>query len=177
MGKDNLALMIRDTVRAHGAKTAMRYKDGGSWHSISYAELGEKIQAVAKALLESGIQEGDKVGIFARNAPEWAIADFGILVAKAVSVPIYATSTARQAEYIVRDAGLKLLFVGDQAHYDKVMSFRAGAPGLQKVIAFDGATRLSGDGSLHLDEFIRAGAASARDPELEERLASATSDD
>src|SRR5512137_2797636 len=120
MGKDNLALMIRDTVRAHGAKTAMRYKDGGSWHSISYAELGEKIQAVAKALLESGIQAGDMVGIFSRNGPEWSIADFGILSVKGVSVPVYATNTAGQAEYIAADAELKLVFVGDQGQYDKV---------------------------------------------------------
>jgi long-chain acyl-CoA synthetase len=177
MGKDHLALMIRDTVRAHGAKTAMRYKDGGSWHSISYAELGEKIQAVAKALLESGIQEGDMVGIFARNAPEWAIADFGILTAKAVSVPVYATNTARQAEYIASDAGLKLVFVGDQAQYDKVMSFQASTPQLQRVIAFDRTTKLSGGGSLHFEDFIRTGAAAPRDAEVERRLASATSED
>src|SRR5512136_2110495 len=100
MGKDHLAFMIRESVRAHGPKTAMRYREGGVWRSITYAELGERIRAVAKALLESGIQEGDKVGIFARNGPEWSIADFGILTAKAVSVPIYSTSTARQAEYL-----------------------------------------------------------------------------
>ena len=177
MGKDHLAFMIRDSARAHGAKTAMRYKAGGAWRSISYAELGEKIQAVAKALLESGIQEGDMVGIFARNAPEWAIADFGILSARAVSVPIYATNTTQQAEYIASDAGLKLVFVGDQAQYDKVMSFKARTPRLQGVIAFDGATKLSGDGSLHFDDLVRTGAASPRDAEVERRLDSATSDD
>jgi long-chain acyl-CoA synthetase len=177
MGKEHLAFMIRDTVRAHGAKTAMRYKDGGAWHSISYAEMGEKIQALAKALLESGIQEGDMVGIFARNGPEWAIADFGILSAKAVSVPIYSTNTAKQAEYIASDAGLKVVFVGDQVQYDKVMSFKASTPQLQGVIAFDRKTKLSGDGSHHLDDFIRMGAASPRDAEVEKRLDSATSED
>ena len=177
MGKDHLAFMIRDSVRAHAAKTAMRYKDGGAWHSISYAELGERIQALAKALLESGIQGGDLIGIFARNAPEWAIADFGILSAKAVSVPIYATNTARQAEYIASDAGLRLVFVGDQAQYDKVMSFKASTPQLQRVIAFDRTTKLSGDGSLYFDDFIRMGAASPRDAEVEKRLDGATSED
>ena len=177
MGRDHLALMIRDAVRVHGTKTAMRYKDGGSWRSISYAAMGERIQAVAKALVETGIQEGDTVGIFARNAPEWAIADFAILSVKAVSVPIYATNTARQAEYIANDAGLKLVFAGDQEQYDKVQSFRAAAPRLQRVIAFDEATRLSGEGSQHLGDFERMGAASARDAEVERRLASATQDD
>jgi long-chain acyl-CoA synthetase len=177
MGNDHLALMIRDAVRAHAAKTAMRYKEGGSWQSISYAELGERIQAASKALLESGIQEGDRIGIFARNAPEWAIADFAILSAKAVSVPIYATDTAKQAEHIASDAGLRLVFVGDQAQYDKVMAFQASTPQLQRVIAFDRTTTLAGEGSLHFDDFLRAGAASARDPEVEKRLASATSED
>jgi long-chain acyl-CoA synthetase len=177
MGKDHLAFMIRDSVRAHGAKTAMRYRDGGAWHSISYAELGEKIQTVAKALLESSIQEGDMVGIFARNGPEWAMADFGILSAKAVSVPIYSTNTAKQAEYIASDAGLKLVFVGDQVQYDKVMSFKASTPLLQRVIAFERTTKFSGDGSLYFDDFIRMGAASPRDAEVEKRLESATSED
>jgi long-chain acyl-CoA synthetase len=177
MGKDHLAFMIREAVRAHAAKTAMRHKQGGSWHSISYAELGERNQAVAKALLESGVQEGDMVGIFAPNSPEWSIADFGTLTAKAVSVPIYATNTGKQAEYIARDAGLKVLFVGDQVQYDKVMSFKASTPQLQRVIAFDKATRLSGDGSQHFDDFIRMGATSHRDAEIERRLASATSED
>ena len=177
MGRDHLAFMIRDSVRAHGAKAAMRFRDGGGWHSISYAELGEKVQAAAKALLESGIQEGDMVGIFARNAPEWAIADFGVLSAKAVSVPIYSTNTAKQAEYVASDAGLKLVFVGDQVQYDKVMSFKARTPQLQRVIAFDRRTKLSGDGSLHFDDFIRMGAASPRDAEVEKRLESATSED
>jgi long-chain acyl-CoA synthetase len=177
MGKDHLAFMIRDAVRAHGARTAMRHKVGGEWRSIPYTELGGKIQAVAKALLESGIQEGDMVGIFARNGPEWATADFGILTARAVSVPIYATNTTRQAEYVARDAGLKLVFVGDQAQYDKVMSFKASTPQLQWVIAFDRTTRLSGDGSLYFDDFVRTGAASPRDAEVERRLASATSED
>ena len=177
MGKDHLALMIRDSARAHGARIAMRYADGGAWKSISYVELGEKIVAVAKALLESGIQEGDMVGIFAGNAPEWAIADFGILTANAVSVPIYATNTGKQAEYIASDAGLKVVFVGDQVQFDKVMSFKASTPQLQRVIAFDKTTTLSGEGSLHFGDFIRMGAASPRDAEVDKRLASATSDE
>ncbi|MFY3744731.1 AMP-dependent synthetase/ligase [Anaeromyxobacter sp. Red801] len=177
MGKDHLAFMIRESVRTHGPKAAMRYKEGGVWRSITYAELGERIRAVAKALLERGVQEGDRVGLFARNAPEWAIADFGILTAKAVSVPIYATNTTEQAEYIASDAGLKLVFVGDQDQYDEVMAFQAGGAPSPWVIAFDRATRLSGDRSQHFDDFVRDGAGSPRDAELERRLESAATGD
>jgi long-chain acyl-CoA synthetase len=155
----------------------MRYKDGGAWRSIRYAEMGERIDAVAKALLECGIQEGDMVGIFARNGPEWSIADFAILSARAVSVPIYATNTPAQAAYIAGDAGLKLVFVGDQSSYDKVMSFRDTTPSLRTVVAFDGATKLSGEGSMHFDDLLRMGSASSRGAEMDERLGRATSDD
>ncbi|CAN5822751.1 long-chain fatty acid--CoA ligase [soil metagenome] len=175
MDRDHLAFMIRESVRAHGAKIAMRYKDGAAWRSISYAELGARIQAVAKALVESGIREGDMVGIYSQNAPEWTVADFGILSARAVSVPIYATNNAGQAEYIANDAGLKLVFVDGQDRYDKVMSFVGGGP--RSVVVFDRATKLSGEGSQYFDDFIRMGAASTRDAEVEKGLESAAAAD
>ena len=177
MGRDHLAFMIRDSVRAHGARTAMCHKEGGAWRPTTYAELGERIQAVAKGLLEAGIREGDMVGIYARNCPEWSTADFGILGARAASVPIYATNTARQAQYIAVDAGMKAIFVGDQGQYDNVMSFRAEAPQLRWVIAFDRNTRLSGIDSVHFDDLVRTGAISGRDAEIDRRLESARSED
>src|SRR5512145_1767674 len=129
--------MIQESIKKFGDKTAMRYKEGRLWKSVSYREFGEKIRATAKALLEEGIKEGDMVGIFSQNRPEWAIADFAILSIKAVSVPIYATNTAKQAEYIVDDADLKIVFVGDQVQYDKVKSFMTAHSQLKKIIAMD----------------------------------------
>jgi long-chain acyl-CoA synthetase len=177
MAREHLAFMLRDSVRAFGPKTAMRHKDGGAWRSTSYAELGEKVLAVAKALLESGVQEGDRIGIFARNRPEWAIVDLGILSVRAVSVPIYATNTASQAEFIAKDTGLKLVFVGDQDQYAKMRAYQARAPQPLQVVAFDGETQLSGGASLHFEDWLRAGAVSTREAEVERRLDSAASDD
>ncbi len=117
------------------------------------------------------------VGVFARNAPEWSIADFAILSVRAVSVPIYATNTASQAQYIALDAGLKLVFVGDQDSVREGHVVPGRHPALQQVVAFDPATRLSGPGASpsttslahgrRLDPRRRAGG----------RLASATNDD
>ena len=177
MSQDHLAKMIRDRVGAHGARTAMRWKAGGAWQSLTYAELGQRIRAVAKALLESGVGEGDRVGVFARNSPEWAIADLAILSVRAVSVPIYATNTARQARYVVEDAGLRLVFAGDQDQLDKIMSFRAATPRLQQVVVLDPSARPSGEGCLRFDELLRLGEASTRDAELDARLAAAAPDD
>lgn len=178
MSKEHLAAMIQASVKKYGDKTAMRYKENGQWQSISYQALGEKIRAVAKALLETGIQEGDMIGIFSRNRPEWAIADFAILSVKAVSVPIYATNTARQAEYIVGDADIKIVFVGDQLQYDKVKSFMtASHRQLGKIIAFDSDIRLQGNESVFMEDFIKCGRQSSRDSEVEKKISAGKSDE
>ena len=177
MRTNHLALVIRESARAFGEKTAMRHEVGGSWRSISYRELDERVRALAKGLLELGIRTGDKVGIFSPNRPEWAIADFAILSVGAVSVPIYATNTAKEAEYLTQDAELRLLFVGGQPQYDKASSFVERQENLETIVAFDADVTMDGARSLHLDGLLARGRASGRDAELEARLAQVSSDD
>ncbi len=177
MSTDHLAVMIRESVKKYGDKTAMRYKELGQWRSITYAALGQKIQAVAKALLEEGINEGDMIGVFSQNRPEWAIADFAILQVKGITVPVYATNTAKQTEYIVRDAQIKLIFVGDQAQYDKVKSFKSSQKQLGRIVAFDRTIAIDTDDSIYLDDFITQGEKSAQAAELEKRLSVVSPED
>jgi long-chain acyl-CoA synthetase len=177
METNHLAVMIRESAGKCGGKTAMRYKAGGSWHSISYGELGERIRTAAKALLELGIRESDKVGIFSPNCPEWAIADFAILSIGAVSVAIYATDTSQEAEYIARDADLRLVFVGGQAQYDKVEGFVGSLQHLEKVVVFDDAVTVVGAESLRFGDFMGLGRASGKDGDLEAFLGRAASGD
>lgn len=133
----HLAKMIAQSCRQYGDRVAMRYKSEETWQDITYRELGERIQRVAAALLKMGLQAGDRVGIFSQNRAEWAIADFSILSIDAVSVPVYATNTASQTAYIVRDAGLKVIFVGDAAQYDKVRALADQDGLLRHIILFD----------------------------------------
>lgn len=67
--------------------------------------------------------------------PRWTIADFGAMQARAVAVPIYATNTAKQVEYIVNDADIKILFVGDQEQFDQVYQIANNCPQLMKIVA------------------------------------------
>ena len=174
---EHLAIMIQESIKKFGDGTAMRYKEKRQWKSISYSEFGERILATAKALLEAGIQEGDMVGIFSQNRPEWAIADFAILSIRAVSVPIYATNTAGQAQYIAGDADLKIIFAGDQTQYDKVKSFIGDQKQLTKIIALDETIRLQGDDSISLDDFMATGRKSSRDAVVAAKTAAGGSED
>lgn len=181
METNHLAAMIRASARKFADKTAQRHKVGGSWQSISYRDFYEQIRAAAKALLELGIRQGDKVGIFSPNRPEWAVADFAILSVGAVSVAIYATDSAREAEYIARDAELRLIFVGGQAQYDKVKSFVAAQKQLEKIVVFDstrvGTVPVVGAESLRFDDFMERGRRSVEDGALDAYLGRATADD
>jgi len=129
--------MITQRCRQYGNQVAMRYKSGENWQEITYHELGERIQRTAAALLKMGVQAGDRVGIFSQNRAEWAIADFGILSVDAVTVPIYATNTSSQTEYIVRDAGVEVIFVGDEEQHNKIKAFADQGDLLRHIILFD----------------------------------------
>jgi long-chain acyl-CoA synthetase len=177
METNHLAVMIRAIARKYADRTAMRHKVGDAWHSITYAELGERIRVAAKALLELGIRQGDRVGIFAPNRPEWTIADFAIMSVGAISVAIYATETTKGAEHIPRDAEVRLVFVGGQAQYDKVKSFIAAHDQLETIVTFDDEVAIEGDDSLRLADFMERGRVSTHDGELDAYLERATADD
>ncbi|MFZ0323959.1 MAG: long-chain fatty acid--CoA ligase [Actinomycetes bacterium] len=178
---DHLGQMLRDSVRTFASYPAMRYEHDSAWQSISYEELGVRVRATAQALVESGVSVGDRVGIFSANCPEWTIADFAILSVGAVSVPIYATSTAKQAEYVMNDAGISVAFVGDQVQLDKVVSARSRTPQLQRVIVFDRRTTLDGDmsgsSSEYFDAFHERGSRSTWGDEVDARFDAVTGDD
>ena len=178
MRDTHLAHMVHNQAARYGTKTALRYKSGDHWHDISYHSLGERIRTAAKALLELGVREGEMVGIYSGNRPEWSIADFAILSIRGVSVPIYATSTAGQTGYIVNDAGIRVVFVGNQTQYDRIISIVEKLPTLAAILVFDEEADLRGNPKgMHLVDFLERGRASARDAELDERLQRASTDD
>lgn len=177
METNHLALMIRASARKYAAKTAMRDKVGGSWRSITYAELDDRIRAVAKALLDRGIRPGDKVGIFSANRPEWAIADFAILSVGAISVAIYATETAEGAAYIARDAEMRLVFVDGQAQYDKMKPLVGAQAQLETIVMFDDEVAVDGAGSVRFRDFMAHGRDAGKDVAIDAYLDRVSADD
>lgn len=173
----HLALMIRASAREYAARTAMRYKEGGSWRSITYADLDDRIRAVAKALLDRGIRPGDKVGIYSPNRPEWAIADFAILSVGAISVAIYATETAEGAAYIARDAGMRLVFVDGQAQYDKMKPLVDAQAQLETIVVFDDGVAVDGAASIRFRDFMAHGRGTDKDAEIDAYLERASAED
>lgn len=178
MNETHLAVMIRNRIEKYGEKTALRYKESGQWKDISWNAMGEQIRAAAKGLLEMDVTAGDMVAIFSQNCPTWTIADYGILTVRGVSVPIYATSSAKQVEYILNEGEIKIIFIGGQDQFNIVTSITEALPNLKKIIVFDDAVNLQGSAiATYFKDFLSLGRKSARDAELEERLNAASIDD
>jgi long-chain acyl-CoA synthetase len=139
---------------------ALRAKRGGRWTAIGYSEMAERVHDLSIGLRELGVRRGDRVAILSENRPEWAIADYACLAARAADVPVYPTLPARQVEYILRDSGAVVVMVSSAAQLEKVLSLRGRLPALAHVIAFDPG--VTGPGVLAWDQVLERGRA-ARD--------------
>ena len=124
------AVVERDDPRV------MMHREAGRWIPISSRELYQKVAGVSRALTSWGISKGDRVAILSENRPEWTIADFASLLIGAVTVPIYATLTAEQTAYILRDSGARVVFLSSEAQLQKVLSIR-GQTALEKMVVMD----------------------------------------
>lgn len=116
----NLAeAIIQKNIEKHPIKSAIGFKkkDAG-WKELSWKKFSEIVFRTANSLKNAGIQENDKVAIYSENSSEWVIFDLAAISIGAISVPIYSTNNAEQAEYIIQDSGAKIILVGEQEQYD-----------------------------------------------------------
>ncbi len=116
--------MWKRRVAKMPARPAFRHFAGEAWKTVSYAEADAAAQEIAAGLVAAGVVPGDRVCLVAQTRLEWALCDVGILLAGGVTVPIYASNTAEQCEFIIRDAGAKIVIVEDVAQRDKVLPLR-----------------------------------------------------
>jgi long-chain acyl-CoA synthetase len=114
----------------------MLYRQSGKWLPISSSDLQRKVAGTASALHEWGIRKGDRVAILSENRPEWSTADFAILLLGAVTVPVYATLTAEQTAYALRDSEACAVFVSTEHQLRKVQSIVSQTQ-VQKIIVMD----------------------------------------
>ena len=173
----HIATMVRDRVTRFGDKVAARDRAEGQWRAFTWREFGEMIEATAKALLEWGVEENEMVGIFSQNRFFWSVADLGILSLRAVSVPVYATNSASETEYIVDDAGLRIMFVNDQEQYDKAREVMKGSKSLKKLVVFDPAVKIEGPESVYFSDFLDMGRKSGMHADMMKRIEAAELDD
>ncbi|WP_407332103.1 AMP-dependent synthetase/ligase [Enterovibrio sp. 27052020O] len=175
--KFHIVNRIREQVKAQGDKTALRFQTGKGWGDISWRQFGQRIDDISRAMLVSGLAVQDKIAIFANNCPEWTIADMAALQIRCVPVPIYPTNTPDQTAYILKDAGARIMFVGDQAHADIAMAIAEQCPTLEHIISFSENVDFAGHPmGMSWEVFMALGNDNV-EQELQTRIAEAAMDD
>ncbi|OOF63268.1 long-chain fatty acid--CoA ligase [Rodentibacter pneumotropicus] len=168
---------IEQQVKAQGNTTALRHNENGIWKDITWVAFQNQLNQLSLALLACGIQVQDKIAIFAHNMPRWTIADIAALQIRAVTVPIYATNTAQQAEFVLNHGDVKILFVGDQEQYDHALEIAPSCPQLQKIVAMKPTITLQPNTiSCSWEQFIELGTMDHQ-VEFNQRLANKRMDD
>ena len=151
----------------------MLFERDSQWHPISSSGLYRRVMGVVQELRRRGITHGDRVAILSENRPEWAIADFAILLLGAATVPIYATLTAEQISFLLRHSGARIAFVSTAAQFEKLRSIQPDTF-VETVILMDEPA--PEDGSLSMPALMAAGP-EQRVPELDALANSITPDD
>ncbi|HVJ05000.1 MAG TPA: long-chain fatty acid--CoA ligase [Candidatus Saccharimonadales bacterium] len=141
----------------------MLYEQGSEWHAISSSDLYRRVMGVVQALRNQGIGHGDRVAILSENRPEWAIADFAILLLGGVTVPIYATLTGDQISFLLHHSGARTAFVSTEAQLAKLRSIQSQTF-VECIILMDQPTPQSG--ALSMAALMEAGP-KQRHPELD----------
>jgi long-chain acyl-CoA synthetase len=137
MNYRNLAELHQAQAERLGPRTALRYKRNGLWHEVSWEKYRADALACAAALIEVGVQPGDRVGLLSENRVEWLIADMGILAAAAVNVPPHSPLTARQVHFQLAETETRWVFVSNREQLDKIKQVRGELPALRGIVAFD----------------------------------------
>ena len=142
-------------------KTIMRYynKHNERWEKLNGEQVANLCLSVAKGLAYLQIQTGDRIAIYSPNRVGCITTELGIFMMRAVSVPLYATSTPDQVQFIVEDAGVETMFVGGQFQYNNAYEVQQRGGSLRRLIIFDNEVVLApGDTtSMYYDEFVRRG--------------------
>ena len=148
----------------------LNFKRDGRWQQMSSTELLERVRLAAMGLYALGISPGNHIGLLSENRIEWTVADLAIINCGAADVPIYPTQAPKQVAYILNDAGVEVLFISNQAQYDRVRDALNSCLKLRVIISFDPVNAPSGK-VMSFDELLNWGtAAYDTDPHALESL-------
>jgi long-chain acyl-CoA synthetase len=173
-GSKTIADLLPLAAERHRDRIAARYKHDGSWHEVTYGEIGAIADEIALGLIDLGIQAGDRVSILCRTRPDWTYCDFGATQTGAVVVPIYPTNSAEECEWVLVDSGACAVICEDAEQVAKIAAVRTRLPQLQHVIVIDPAG--ASEDAITLEDLRARGRRGDR-AEIARRVAAVKHDD
>lgn len=177
----HLSVLLHEQAKVYGNREVMMYKDfgGKEWKSYTWNQVSDKVKKVSNALLNEGVKVQENIGVFSQNSTQLLFCDFGAWGVRAVTIPLYATSSEQQIEFIINDAKIRLLFVGEQLQYDRAFRVLPLCPSLEKIVIFDNNVKRDEQDklSIYFDEFMKLGERFPRQSEVDARCKDANEED
>lgn len=177
----HLSVLIHDLAKKYGDKPALTFKKfgGEQWQTVSWNQFSLRVKQVSNALLNLNLKPQDKIAVFSQNCVHYLYTDFGAYGVRVCAIPFYATSSEQQIQYMINDAQVRILFVGEQEQYDKAHRVFALCPSLERIVIFDSSVRISthDPAALYFKDFIKLGENLPRQTEVEELYKQANMDD
>ena len=177
----HMSRLVHDVAAQLGDREALIYKDfgGTEWKSYSWNQFSAMVKKMSNAMLNLGITVQENVGVFSQNSVQYLFTDFGAWGIRAVTIPFYATSSEQQIQYMISDAKVRFLFVGEQEQYEKARRVFSMCKTLEKIIVYDPAVHIdeNDNTAIHFDELLKTAEGLPRQSEVENLQKSATFDD
>lgn len=157
----HLAELAQRMAEKNPNRTAILYHDPdkGQWNKVKWQKMYDMTLGVAKGLAELGIEEHSRIGIYSQNMRFSLWTEMGIFMMRCTSVPLYATCSPEQVDYVVKDANLKIIFVGEQFQYNNAYQVQQSGSGIEQIVIFDEKVvkKPTDTTSVYFDEFVRRG--------------------
>ena len=167
----HLSVLIHDQARKYGNRSVLTFRPFGSlqWKTVTWNQFSLRVKQVSNAMLNLNIKPQENIAVFAQNCIHYLYTDFGAYGVKAVSIPFYATSSETQIQFMINDAQVRVLFVGEQEQYDKALRVFTLCPSLERIIIFDESVRISPNdpNAMYFSDFLKPGEGLPRQTEVE----------
>jgi long-chain acyl-CoA synthetase len=166
LGRRTAPALWRYALSRGFERPAYLEEQAGAWRPVTWQEAGERVDALAHALLARGVQRGDAIAVLSRTRLEWVLLDWAAMSVGAVVVGLYPTNSAKECAYILEHSETVLAFAEDEEQREKLASVRDALPALREIVCFDELPALEDEGRAHRAE--RPGALEAAATEIEE---------
>ena len=177
----HMSVLVHEQAKKYGDREMLIYQDfgGKEWKSLSWNQVSQTVNQVSNALLNLGVKVQENIGIFSQNSVQYIECDFGAWGIRAVTIPFYATSSEQQIQFMVNDAKVRFLFVGEQDQYDKARRIFSLCPTLERIIVFDPLVHISEHepNAVYFSDFLKMGENLPRQIEVERLQKEASFDD
>lgn len=177
----HLSVFVHEQAKKYGERSVFTFQSFGSkqWKQVSWNQFSLRAKQVSNAMLNMNVKPQENIAVFAQNCIHYLYTDFGAYGIRAVTIPFYATSSETQIQYMINDAQVRIIFVGEQEQYDKAFRVLTLCPSLERIIIFDGSVRINANDphSMYFSDFLKLGEGLPRQTEVEKLYREASMDD